>query len=123
MYGKIEDDRDKLLGVLKLLSNQPISSDSKLDWIQGKVEEILDEKPATFLNIVQDPALETKMVINKAVDAGLIKIRSNRYETVDGLELCEAGEIASFENAVRYLDSDKNQEVKSLLEARIDNAE
>lgn len=123
LYGKMEDDREKLLGVLKLLSKQPISADSKLDWIQGKVELALDAKPSNFVNIVQDSALEVKMLINKAVDAGLITVRSNKYETVDGLELTEVGELPSFESAVRYLSNDKNQEVKSLLEARIDNAE
>jgi hypothetical protein len=122
LYGKIEDDREKLLGVLKLLSNQPISADSKLDWIQGKVEEVLDTKPSVFLQVLQDPSLDVKMLINNAVDANIIQVKSNKYKTIDGLDLCEAGQIASFDNAVKYLQNPKNQEVKSLLEARIDNS-
>ena len=121
MYGKIEDDREKLIGVLKLLTNQPISTDSKLMWLQGKVEEHLDAKPKSFLDIIQDPTFDTKVLINKCVDAGIIKRNGNKYGTVDGLELCEAGGLASFDNAVKYLENPKNQEVKSLLEARIDN--
>lgn len=123
LYGKMEDDRDKLLGVLKLLSNQPISTDSKLDWIQGKVETYLDANPKSFLDIVEDKAFDIKVLINKAVDLGIIKRNGNRYKTIDGLELCEVKEIASFDNAVKYLDNPKNQEVRSLLEARIDNIE
>jgi len=123
LYGKIEDDKEKLIGILKLLSNQPISKDSKLDWIQGKVETILDAKPSSFLSVAEDPLLEVKMLVNKGVDNGLIEVRGNKYKTVDGLELCDAGQTASFDNAVKYLNNPKNQEIKSLLEARIDNAE
>jgi hypothetical protein len=62
------------------------------------------------------------MLINNAVDANIIQVKSNKYKTIDGLDLCEAGQIASFDNAVKYLQNPKNQEVKSLLEARIDNS-
>jgi hypothetical protein len=119
MYGKIEDNKDKLIGVLKLLSNQPISDDSSLDWIQGKVEEYLDTSPKLFLDIIEDPSFDTKVLINKAVESGYIKRNGNLYQTVDGLELAEAGQPASFDNAVRYLDNDKYQEVRLLIEARI----
>jgi len=121
LYGKIEDDREKLIGILKLLTNQPISVDSKLNWIQGKVEEYLDSMPSQFLSIVEDPSFDTKVLINKGVDSGLIIRNSNKYSTVDGLDLCENGQVPSFDNAVKYLDSNKNQEVRSLIEARIDN--
>jgi hypothetical protein len=121
MYGKIEDDKDKLLGILKLLSNQPVSDESALNWIQGKVEEYLDTTPKLFLDIIQDPSFNTKVLINKAVEQGYIKRNGNLYVTVDGLELAEAGQPASFENAVRYLDNDKYQEVRLLIEARINS--
>ena len=49
--------------------------------------------------------------------------RSNKYSTVDGLSLCEADENPTFDNAVKYLDNDRNQEVRSLVEAKIKNAE
>ena len=122
-YGKIEDDKDKLMGVLKLLTNQAVSKNSDLSWVQGKVEEFVDTMPRSFLNVVQDPAFDTKMLINKGIDAGVIIRNSNVYSTVDGLELCEVDQIATFDNAVRYLDANKNQEVRSLVEARIDNSD
>lgn len=121
LYGKIEDDKEKLIGILKLLSNQPISSDSKLVWIQGKVEEYVDTMPSQFLDIIQDSSFDTKVLINKGVGTGVIKRNSNKYSTIDGLELCEAGSIPSFDNAVKYLEEPKNQEVRLLLEARINN--
>ena len=118
LYGKIEDDREKLLGVLKLLSNKPISKDSKLKWIQGQVEEYVDTMPSRFLSVVEDDALETKMLINKAVDAGYIVRNGNKYSTVDGLELSENKQPASFDNAVAYLNNPKHQDVRDLIIAK-----
>lgn len=122
-YGKIEDDRDKLVGVLKLLTNKPISRDSALDWIQGEVEQRIDTMPTSFLDIINDPAFDTKILIHKGIEYGVIARQGNKYSTVDGLDLCEADEIATFTNAVKYLDNPRNQEIRSLVEAKINNAE
>lgn len=121
LFGKIEDDTEKLFGVLKLLTNQPISRASSLDWLQGKVQEHVDTNPSGFINIVKDPSFVTKMMLHRGVELGVIKKSGNKYETVDGLELCNSGETATFNNTVRFLDDDKNQEVRLLLEARIEN--
>lgn len=122
LFGKIEDDRDKLLGILKLLTNQPISQASKLDWLQGKVQEHVDVNPSGFVSTIQDPSFETKILIKKAIEVGVIKKKGNKYETVDGLELCNSKDTPTFANTVRFLDNDKNQEVRLLLEARVENA-
>lgn len=122
LYGKIEDDREQLLGVLKLLTNKPVSKKSKLEWVQTKVEEIIDESPGRFVSVMNDSSLATKLLIHEAVDLGVINKRSNKYTTADGLDLCEADEIPTFDNAVAYLNNDRNQEVRSLVEAKINNA-
>lgn len=121
-YGKIEDDKERLIAVLKLLSNKAIATTSKLKWIQGQVEEYVDEQPESFLKVVQDPHFETKALINRGVEAKVIIKEGNQYVTIDGLELCEPGAVPTFANAVNYLDDDKNQELRLLLEARIDKA-
>lgn len=123
LYGKIEDEKSKLLGVLKLLENKPISANSTLDWLQTKVETIIDESPSKFVNLIKDPAFHTMLLINKGVDAGVIKRSGNKYGTVDGLDLCEVTEIPTFDVAVRYLDNPKNQEIRTLIEAKINNAD
>jgi hypothetical protein len=119
LYGKIEDDKQKLIGILKLLTNKPISKDSKLEWIQNKVEEYIDNTPAQFVNVVNDKSFYTKMLINDGIDKGVIIKNSNKYSTADGLELCKVGEIATFDNAVTFLNDVKNQEIFTLIEAKI----
>lgn len=122
LYGKIEEDHDKLLGVYKILTNKIVSPDSKLSWLQHKVEEIIDQSPLKFVSAVNDKAFYTKLLINSGIDAGVILKIGNKYSTIDGLDLCNAGEIASFDNAISYLDSAKNQEVRLIIEAKINKA-
>lgn len=122
LYGKIEDSKEQLLGVLKLLTNKNLSKDSKLDWLQHEVEKVVDKEPQKFLNVVKDKSLFTKILINEAIEKGIVVKKANKYSTVDGLELCEAGEVATFDNAVRYLDELRNQEVRTIIEAKLEKA-
>lgn len=119
LYGKIEDDKDKLLGILKLLTNKPVSSESRLSWLQAKIEEYIDTTPSAFTSVVNDSSFYTKMLLNNGVELEVILKKGNKYSTIDGLDLCEAGEIATFDNAVRYLDNVKHQDVRSIVEAKI----
>lgn len=120
-YGKVEDDKEKLISIFKLLSNKPIGENSDLSWVQGLVEEIVDQKPSKFLSVVEDPSFETKALINKAVSVGVIKRNGNKYSTADGLDLCENSSVPTFDNAVKYLNNPKHQEVRDLIEAKIEN--
>jgi hypothetical protein len=36
-----------------------------------KIEEIIDQTPAKFVNVISDKAFYTKMLINSGVEAGL----------------------------------------------------
>lgn len=121
LYGKIEDDKDKLLGILKLLTNKPISSDSTLTWLQTKVEEFIDSKPSLFIDLIKDSKFETKLLIQNAEEKGYVKKSGNKYSTIDGLDLCESGQIPTFENAIAYLDNPKHQDVRGIIEAKLLN--
>jgi len=121
LYGKIEDDRAKLIGIFKLLSSKPIADTTSLEWIQSKVEEFIDVKPEKFVALFNDSSLETKLLITEGVNKGVIKIKGNKYATEDGLQICENGEVPTFENAVRYLDNPKHQEIRTLIEAKINS--
>jgi hypothetical protein len=46
----------QVLNVYKLLENKPVSKDSKLSWLQSKIEAIIDSEPKDFLNVVGDSA-------------------------------------------------------------------
>jgi hypothetical protein len=123
LYGKIEEDKPQLLGILKILEKKPISANSDLDWIQGKVEGIIDETPKKFVDLIKNPAYHTMLLLNKGLEAGVIQRQGNKYATTDGLDLADVGQIPTFDVAIRYLDDPKNQEVRTLIEAKITNAD
>lgn len=118
-YGKIMDSQEQLLGVLKLLTNKPLSDKTSLDFLQHEVEQFVDKEPVKFLNVIKDKSLFTKLLINQAIDAKVISKKSNKYSTNDGLDLCNAGEVPTLDNAVRYLEDPMNQEVRDIIEAKI----
>ena len=103
------------------MSNKPIAETTSLEWLQANVEEYIDTMPSRFVEIMQDSSFDIKVLINKAVDKRVIIKKSNKYSTNDGLDLCRQGETASFENAVKYLEDPKNQEVKSIIEAKLNS--
>lgn len=118
-YGKIETDYELLKGVLRLLSNKPISKDIKIDFLQSKIEDYIDSTPKAFLEIVKDTSLHTKVMIHKAIELGLIIKNNTKYSTEDGLDLCEVGEVPTFDRAVLFLDNPRNQDIRSLIEAKV----
>lgn len=118
-YGKIEDNKEKLVGILALLTNRPISTDSSLKWIQSEVESFIDSKPQSFLDIIKDTTLDTKLLIQAGVDNKIIIKNGNKYVTVDGLNLCENSQVPTFDNAVKYLENPKHQDVRSFIEAKL----
>jgi hypothetical protein len=120
-YGRIEEDHDKLIGILKLLTNKPVSTKTSLKWVQTKVEEFIDEKPEKFVKLLTDSSLETKLLIDRAIEAGVVVKNSNKYSTSDGLELCNADQIATYDNVVNFLENPKNQEIRFLIEAKLNS--
>ena len=64
--------------------------------------------------------LPTKVLIKRAIEAGLISNRGNYlYLRKDNTPLCEANEEPTLNVAAKYLNSPKHQEVKFALEAKL----
>ncbi len=120
-YYKIEDNREVLISIIYLLTGKKVSDNSTMKFINTEVETLVDTRTTDFLNLVQDLNFETKTLIALAENAGIILKKNGRYETVDGLKLAKEGEIASLQNAVKYLIDPKNQEVRDLIQARVEN--
>lgn len=119
-YGKIEDDFDTLRTVVELTEGRPISNKTKLDYLQGKINEYIQSNPRKFLNTIQDELLPAKVLIRKCVDAGLIGKKNDAYYLrSDGSPLCEMNETSTLNNAAKYISSVKRQELKYTLEAKL----
>ena len=119
-FGSIRDDADTLKVVIELLEGRPMAPKVKLDFLKSKVTEYIQSKPKLFLATVKDELLPAKVLIKKALEAGVIgKKNDTYYLRQDGSPLCEMNEESTLNNAARYLSSVKHQDLKFLIEARV----
>ena len=119
-FGKIEDDIDTLRVIVETIDGRPTSQTAKLEFLQTKVNSLIQADSKIFLKVITDPMLSTKVLIKKAIEAGLISNRGNYlYLRKDNTPLCEANEEPTLNIAAKYLNSPKHQEVKFALEAKL----
>ena len=119
-YGSVRDDVDTLRLLIETFEGRAISANVKKDYLQNKINEYIQRDPRKFLKIIKDELLPTKVLIKKAVDAGIIGKKNDAYYLrQDGTPLCEMGEESTLNNAARYISSIKRQELKYSLEAKV----
>lgn len=119
-YGRIKDDRDILKCIIELIDGRPISANSKLEFLQSRINNLIQADSKLFLKVITDPLLGTKVLINKAIDAGVISKRGDQfYLRSDNTPLCDHNEDPTFNVAARYLNLPKNQELKFSIEAKV----
>lgn len=119
-YGKIEDNFDMLKMIIEIIDGRPISKNTKIEFLQTKINELIQADSKLFLKIITDPLLKAKVLIRKGVDAGIIAKRGSYYYLKDGnLPLCEDGEDPVLNNAAKFLSMPARQELKFSIEAKI----
>lgn len=119
-FGKIENDIDTLRVIVETIDGRPTSQTAKLEFLQTKVNSLIQADSKIFLKVITDPMLPTKVLIKRAIEAGLISNRGNYlYLRKDNTPLCEANEEPTLSVAAKYLNSPKHQEVKFTLEAKL----
>lgn len=119
-FGKIENDIDTLRVIIETIDGRPTSQNAKLEFLQTRVNELIQTDSKIFLKVITDPLLSTKVLIKKSIEAGLISNRGNYlYIRKDNTPLCENNEEPTLNIAAKYLNSPKHQEVKFSLEAAL----
>lgn len=119
-FGKIENDIDILRVIVETIDGRPTSSTVKLEFLQSKINSLIQADSKLFLKVITDPLLSTKVLIRKCIEQGLISNRGNfLYLRSDNSPLCEANEEPTLNIAAKYLNSPKNQDIKFALEAKL----
>ena len=119
-YGKIKEDKDTLRCIIELIDGRPVASNSKLEFLQGKINNLIQADSKLFLKIITDPLLSTKVLISKAIEAGVISKKGDQlYLRSDNSPLCDHNEDPTLNVAARYLNLPKNQELKLSIEAKV----
>jgi hypothetical protein len=119
-FGKINEDREKMRVIIETIDGRPTSKDSKIEYLQGKIGELIEANTKIFLQVVRDPLLSNKVLVKRAIEAGIISNRGNYLYLREGnLPLCENGEEPTLNIAAKYLSLPKNQELKFSIEAKL----
>lgn len=118
-YGKIEDDADALRIIIETLTGITVHKNTKKEFLQTKINELIQSNSKMFLKIATDPLLQTKVLIRKCIEGGLIAHRGNQYYIREGnIPMCEDGE-PTLNVAAQWINLPKNQEIKLSLEAKL----
>lgn len=119
-FGKIEDDKDTLRLVVETLTGKPVAATASLDFLQTQASDLIQGDSKMFLEVITDAMLPTKVLIKKAVEAGLIAQRANQfYYRETNTPLCEYNEEATISNAAKYLNQPKHQDLLFALQAKL----
>lgn len=119
-FGKINDNKDKMRVIIETIDGRPTASDSKVEYLQGKIGELIEANTKLFLQTVKDPLIDNKVLIKKAIEAGVIANRGNYlYLRETNTPLCDNGQEPTLGVAAKYLSLPKQQELKFSIEAKI----
>lgn len=119
-FGKIQENPDILRTIIETIDGRPVAKTSKIDFLQDKVGKLIQADSKLFIKVVTDPMLNTKVLIKKAVEEGLISNRGGMlYLKSDGTPLCGDNEEPTLNFAAKYLNMPKHQELKLSLEAKL----
>lgn len=121
-FGKVKDNFDILRCIIETLDGREVAANTKIEFLQGKAYENINANAKLFLETITDPYLKTKVLIKKAVDAGIISVKGGYYYLrSDGSPLCGHNEDPTFSVAAAFLSLPKNQELKFSIEAKTNN--
>ena len=119
-FGGIQDNPDKLRVIIETIDGRPLAKTTKLEFLQEKINKLIQADPKLFLRVTEDPYLDTKVLIKKAIEGGLISNRGGMlYLKSDGTPLCGDNEEPTLSIAAKFLSTPKRQDLKFSLEAKL----
>ncbi len=88
--------------------------------MQERVNTLIQANSNLFLDHIHDPYLDTKVIIKKGIEEGLISNRGGMlYLKSDGSPLCEDNEDPTLNIAARFLNAPKRQDLLFSLQAKL----
>lgn len=121
-FGKIENDTETLMCIVELMDGRNVAPTTSLDFLQTRIDNFIQSNPKSFLKVVKDKTLPTKVLIRRSINAGnIIKRGDYLYLKKDGKPMCGDNEEPVLSVAVKFLNNPRNQEIKLGLEALLKN--
>lgn len=119
-FGKIQDDYDTIRVIVEILDGKPVSNKTKIEYLKERINNLIQKDAKIFVRTAQDVLLPTKVLIKKAIEAGIISNRAGfLYLKSDGSPLCGDNEEPTMNIAAKFLNLPKNQTLKFSIESKI----
>lgn len=119
-FGKIQDNYDTLRILVEILEGKPISNKTKIEYLKERINNFIQRDAKIFLKTATDSLLPTKILIKKAIEAGVISNRGGMlYMKNDGTPLCGNDEEPTINIAAKFLNLPKNQTLKFSIESQV----
>lgn len=121
---KIKKDFDMLKAVCEMLGKRKISENTKSDFLLNQLYEFIDDNPELTYKVLTTPSLKSFVFVKSCVSASLIIKSGDFYYLKSGknkIPMSDDSKDPTLENAVKFLNNPKNQEVKFALEAQLKN--
>lgn len=119
-FGKIQDDYDTIRVIVEILDGKPVSNKTKIEYLKERINNLIQKDAKIFVRTAQDVLLPTKVIIKKAIEAGIISNRAGfLYLKSDGSPLCGDNEEPTMNVAAKFLNQPKNQTLKFSIESKI----
>jgi hypothetical protein len=113
-FARIKADINQLKEVM-WLNDSRITNTTNYDYVFANVGKIVNDSPANFLRIVQDPHKESKLLLMKAVKTGaLVVTKEKTYQFLDGKD------IGTNVNAIKFIEDPENFAIVERLKEQSD---
>lgn len=120
-FDKIENDAETLAAVIFLMGGKKVAGNANLAFLNSEVEKFVDEKPQQFSALINDDYFSTKVFAANAERAGIIIKTKDGYQTAEEMPVSAKGSSNSLDNVVKFLLDPVNNEIKELIQSRLDN--
>lgn len=115
------DNKETLKTILSILTTANIDSNTTIEFIQSRLNELIQKDAKRFIDVAEDEYLIYKVLVRKAHEAKLLSNRGGFYYLKsDGTPLAPKGQDPDITNAAIFLSKPENSELKFKLEAEID---
>jgi hypothetical protein len=101
-FARIKADINELKEVM-WLSDSRITTTSNYDFVFSYVGKLVNDSPANFLKVVQDPHKDSKLLLMRAVKSGsLVLSKEKTYQFLDGKDIGATGQ------AIKWIEDPDN---------------
>ena len=101
------------------LAGKRSAGDASVSKIKSMLATMVEDDPQRVVDIVTATDYATRALLSRAVLGGVVKDVNGKFSLEDGVVLCAEGEVASLSNAIKFLSSTHNADIKKLIEAKL----